>query len=64
MFAIGHDPGASSILMSLNDPPGQVYFEDKDDGEVYLCANTFTEFLQSFELVPEDEIESGNDRQV
>ena len=56
MFAIGYDSGSNNILMSLNDPKGQIYFEDKDDGEVYLCANTFTEFLQSFELLPDEEV--------
>ena len=55
MISISFDPGASKILLALDEPAGRVYFQDKDTGKVYLCANTFTDFINSMELLDDDE---------
>ncbi len=48
MLPIGYDGGDNNILLALDGPAGRVYFQDKDTGKFYLCANTFTDFLDSF----------------
>lgn len=49
MLPIGFDPGASNIVMALDEPAGRIYFQDSDSGDFFLCANSFTDFLKSFE---------------
>lgn len=49
VIPIGFDPGASRVVMALDDPPGRIYFQDSDSGDFFLCANSFTDFIKSFE---------------
>jgi hypothetical protein len=53
MIPISFDGGSNNILLALSEPAGRIYFQDKDTGNVYLCAHTFTDFLNRFESVDE-----------
>jgi hypothetical protein len=46
-IAVGHDPGSNLLLLNRQ---GEVLFFDKETGQVYLCAHSFSAFLESFRL--------------
>lgn len=46
LIPIGEDGGSSKVLLALDEPAGRVYYQDRQDGNVYLCANSFTEFIE------------------
>jgi len=63
MIPIAFDGGANRILLALDAPAGRIYYQSKFHGnKLYLCANTFTGFLNSCVIVDdgsedEDEVD-------
>jgi len=56
-FAEGYPGDCLCISTKMNTDKGKIYYWSHDDGELYLVSNSFEEFIKSWEVISEEQVD-------